>query len=53
MYKERQEKEKRKKYNPNDIFKNRTENRTDEKCLIEYKECFIKRIINKIKSYWK
>ena len=46
----------REKYNPDNIFKNRNnnvENIGKERALIEYKEPFFKRIINKIKGLFK
>ena len=49
------EKEKSKKYNPDDIFKNRkqnistAENSNNTVAIIEYKESILKKIINKIK----
>lgn len=47
------EKEKYEKYNPDDVFKNKNlkqKDNTIENSLIEKKETFIERIINKIKS---
>ena len=51
------EKENREKYNPDNLFKNRSinhiENVQQEQALVEYKESFLKRIINKIKNLFK
>lgn len=51
------EKENREKYNPDNLFKNRTINRMEnvqqEQALVEYKEPFFKRIINKIRNLFK
>ena len=51
------EKENREKYNPDNLFKNRTINRMEnvqqEQALVEYKESFLKRIINKIRNLFK
>ena len=54
---EKIEEEKRKKYNPDDIFKNKNniiekqeENINDNVSMVEYKESFFKRIIEKIKN---
>ena len=48
------EKEDREKYNPDNLFKNRNinniEDNQQELALVEYKESFFKRIINKIKN---
>ena len=47
----------REKYNPDNLFKNRTINRMEnvqqEQALVEYKEPFFKRIINKIRNLFK
>ena len=49
----------REQYNPEDIFKKRTINienkqeKIENTQMVEYKETFIKRIINKIKSFFK
>jgi len=54
--KEKIEEEKREKYNPDDIFKNRKveilqeETVMDNTAMVEYKESIFKKIINKIKS---
>ncbi len=44
----------REKYNPDDIFKNEimVEKTSKNNELIEYKETFLKKIINKIKGIW-
>ena len=53
---EQMEKEKYKKYNPDDIFKNRKQNIQQEEVasetvsMVEYKEPLFKRILNKIKN---
>ena len=49
---QKEEQEKRERYNPDNIFKNRnTENIIqNEVALVEYKESIFKRFINKIKS---
>lgn len=51
------EKENREKYNPDNLFKNRSinhiENVQQEQALVEYKEPFFKRIINKIRNLFK
>lgn len=48
------EKEDREKYNPDNLFKNRNINNIEENqqelALVEYKESFFKRIINKFKN---
>ena len=48
------EEELREKYNPDDIFKNEimVEKTSKNNELIEYKETFLKKIINKIKGIW-
>ena len=49
--------ENREKYNPDNLFKNRSinhmENVKQEQALVEYKESFFKRIINKIRNLFK
>jgi hypothetical protein len=46
-----QEEEKRKKYNPENIFKSRQEKLDKSTALIEYKETIFTKIINKIKMF--
>ena len=58
---EKIEEEKRKKYNPENIFKNKTtiiktkdiKTMSQEIDMVEYKESFFKRIMNKIKSIFR
>lgn len=53
LFKENEEKyqaELREKYNPDNVFKNKIEKIVSEQALVEYKESFFKRIINKIKD---
>ena len=46
----KREAELREKYNPDNIFKSKIEKIVSEQALVEYKESFFKRIINKIKD---
>lgn len=56
---EKLEEEKREKYNPDNLFKNRNQNITEEKdvpqtvSIVKYKESIFKKIINKIKNIFK
>lgn len=51
---QKEEQEKRERYNPDNIFKNRNSENIiqNEVALVEYKESIFKRFINKIKSFF-